>query len=189
MISTRTRMLVVERAYSSHGLHSRGAKPLGCSFGQANWARGLLGAAAVASFLAAVLTEICLCNVCSSQEILRRNGQCGQSPPGPPPPPCTIMGLPCIQALILAVAMVLLFIAVGLFCCFCPDSSRRLRQLCWCFCCQWVPATASAAVGRCITCCKAAVRRCTTCCKDRCCKKEELVKPKQWAHIPDSATP
>jgi hypothetical protein len=32
------------------------------------------GAAAVASFLAAVLTEIYLCNVCSCQEILRRNG-------------------------------------------------------------------------------------------------------------------
>jgi hypothetical protein len=32
-----------------------------------------LGAAAVASFLAAVLTEIYLCNVCSYQEILRSN--------------------------------------------------------------------------------------------------------------------
>jgi hypothetical protein len=30
---------------------------------------------AVASFLAAVLTEIYLCNVCSGQEILRRNGR------------------------------------------------------------------------------------------------------------------
>jgi hypothetical protein len=33
------------------------------------------GAASVASFLAAVLTEIYLCNVCSCQEILRRNGR------------------------------------------------------------------------------------------------------------------
>jgi hypothetical protein len=32
------------------------------------------GAAAVASFLAAILTEIYLCNVCPCQEILRRNG-------------------------------------------------------------------------------------------------------------------
>jgi hypothetical protein len=32
------------------------------------------GAASVASCLAAVLTEIDLCNVCSCQEILRRNG-------------------------------------------------------------------------------------------------------------------
>jgi hypothetical protein len=30
---------------------------------------------AVASFVAAVLTEIHLCNVCSCQEILRRNGR------------------------------------------------------------------------------------------------------------------
>jgi hypothetical protein len=37
---------------------------------------GWAGAASVASFLAAVLTEIYLCNVCSYQEILRRNG-CG----------------------------------------------------------------------------------------------------------------
>jgi hypothetical protein len=33
------------------------------------------GAASVASFLAAVFTEIYLCNVCSCQEILRRNGR------------------------------------------------------------------------------------------------------------------
>eukprot|EP01047_Picozoa_sp_COSAG01_P009755 COSAG01_NODE_404_length_17467_cov_69.758650_8_plen_240_part_00 len=33
------------------------------------------GAAAVASFLAAVLTEICLCGICSCQETLRRNGR------------------------------------------------------------------------------------------------------------------
>jgi ATP-dependent RNA helicase RhlE len=33
------------------------------------------GAAAVVSFLAAVLTEIYLCNVCSCQEILRHNGR------------------------------------------------------------------------------------------------------------------
>eukprot|EP01047_Picozoa_sp_COSAG01_P037290 COSAG01_NODE_2955_length_6799_cov_5.722090_3_plen_198_part_00 len=33
------------------------------------------GAAAVASFCAAVLTEIYLCSVCSCQEILRRNGR------------------------------------------------------------------------------------------------------------------
>eukprot|EP01047_Picozoa_sp_COSAG01_P038343 COSAG01_NODE_3107_length_6575_cov_3.080296_3_plen_180_part_00 len=42
------------------------------------WRRrgGLLsGAAAGASFLTAVLTEIYLCNVCSCQEILRRNGR------------------------------------------------------------------------------------------------------------------
>jgi hypothetical protein len=32
------------------------------------------GAASVASFLAAILTEMYLCNVCSCQEILRRNG-------------------------------------------------------------------------------------------------------------------
>jgi hypothetical protein len=38
------------------------------------------GAAAVASFVAAVLTEMYLCNVCSCQEMLRRNGR-GQ-PPG-----------------------------------------------------------------------------------------------------------
>jgi hypothetical protein len=36
---------------------------------------GALGAASVASFLAAVLTEIYLCNVCSCQEVLRRNGR------------------------------------------------------------------------------------------------------------------
>jgi hypothetical protein len=34
-----------------------------------------IGAASVASFLAAVLTAIYLCNVCSCQEILRRNGR------------------------------------------------------------------------------------------------------------------
>jgi hypothetical protein len=33
------------------------------------------GAAAVASFLAAVLTEIYLCNVCSCPKLLRRNGR------------------------------------------------------------------------------------------------------------------
>jgi pyrroline-5-carboxylate reductase len=33
------------------------------------------GAAAVASFLAAVMTEIYLCDVCSCQELLRRNGR------------------------------------------------------------------------------------------------------------------
>eukprot|EP01047_Picozoa_sp_COSAG01_P077223 COSAG01_NODE_13832_length_1529_cov_1.267133_1_plen_73_part_00 len=33
------------------------------------------GAASVASLLAAVLTDIYLCNVCSCQEILRRNGR------------------------------------------------------------------------------------------------------------------
>jgi hypothetical protein len=37
------------------------------------------GAASVASFVASVLTEIYLCNVCSCQEILRRNGR-GQAP-------------------------------------------------------------------------------------------------------------
>jgi hypothetical protein len=37
------------------------------------------GAAAVASFLAAVLAEIELCNVCSCQEIWRRHGQCAQA--------------------------------------------------------------------------------------------------------------
>jgi hypothetical protein len=35
----------------------------------------LAGAAAAASFLAAVLTEICLCNVCSGPEMLRRDGR------------------------------------------------------------------------------------------------------------------
>jgi hypothetical protein len=34
-----------------------------------------IGAASVASFLAAILTEMYLCNVCSCQEILRRNGR------------------------------------------------------------------------------------------------------------------
>eukprot|EP01047_Picozoa_sp_COSAG01_P023244 COSAG01_NODE_1401_length_10450_cov_100.148198_12_plen_300_part_00 len=38
-----------------------------------------LGAAAVASFLAAVSAEMYLCNVCSCQEILRRNGRGGQA--------------------------------------------------------------------------------------------------------------
>jgi hypothetical protein len=37
--------------------------------------RSSSGAASVASFVAAVLTEIYLCNVCSCQEILRRNGR------------------------------------------------------------------------------------------------------------------
>eukprot|EP01047_Picozoa_sp_COSAG01_P063398 COSAG01_NODE_8210_length_2874_cov_1.873514_2_plen_110_part_00 len=36
---------------------------------------GLGGAAAVASFSAAVLTEIYLCNVCSCPKMLRRNGR------------------------------------------------------------------------------------------------------------------
>jgi hypothetical protein len=40
-----------------------------------NPTRALRGAASVASCLAAVLTEMYLCNVCSSQEILRRNGR------------------------------------------------------------------------------------------------------------------
>eukprot|EP01049_Picozoa_sp_SAG25_P015028 SAG25_NODE_2891_length_1331_cov_0.860390_1_plen_106_part_00 len=35
----------------------------------------LAGAVAVASFVAAILTEIYLCNVCSCQEIVRRNGR------------------------------------------------------------------------------------------------------------------
>jgi hypothetical protein len=35
----------------------------------------VLGAASVVSFLAAVLAEIYLCNVCSCQEVLRRNGR------------------------------------------------------------------------------------------------------------------
>eukprot|EP01047_Picozoa_sp_COSAG01_P058649 COSAG01_NODE_6937_length_3431_cov_20.894358_1_plen_59_part_00 len=35
----------------------------------------LHGAASVASFLVAVFTEIYLCDVCSCQEILRRNGR------------------------------------------------------------------------------------------------------------------
>jgi hypothetical protein len=39
------------------------------------------GAAAVASFLAAALTEIYLCDVCSCQDILRRNGR-GQTGSG-----------------------------------------------------------------------------------------------------------
>eukprot|EP01047_Picozoa_sp_COSAG01_P071277 COSAG01_NODE_11021_length_2025_cov_19.414313_4_plen_149_part_00 len=42
------------------------------------------GVAAAASFLAAVLTEIYLCNVCSCQQILRRNGR-GQHVDRPPP--------------------------------------------------------------------------------------------------------
>jgi hypothetical protein len=52
----------------------------------ARWAdaggRQSAGAASVASFVAAVLSEIYLCNVCSCQEILRRNGR-GQSVRGP----------------------------------------------------------------------------------------------------------
>jgi hypothetical protein len=40
------------------------------------WAPHIVhGAASVASFLAAVVTEIYLCNVCSYKEILRRNGR------------------------------------------------------------------------------------------------------------------
>jgi hypothetical protein len=39
------------------------------------------GTAAVASFLAAALTEIYLCDVCSCQDILRRNGR-GQTGSG-----------------------------------------------------------------------------------------------------------
>jgi SWI/SNF-related matrix-associated actin-dependent regulator 1 of chromatin subfamily A len=46
--------------------------------GARDTALGEQGAAAVASFLAAVLTEIYLCNVCSCPEILRRSGR-GQS--------------------------------------------------------------------------------------------------------------
>jgi hypothetical protein len=41
------------------------------------------GATSVASFLTAVLTEIYLCNVCSRQEIPRRNGRGQTPPPGP----------------------------------------------------------------------------------------------------------
>jgi hypothetical protein len=51
-----------------------------------------LGAAAVASFLAAVLTEIHLCDVCSCQEILRRNGR-GQACARLAPPLRTAVGL------------------------------------------------------------------------------------------------
>jgi hypothetical protein len=40
-----------------------------------SWGGALRGAAAVASFLAAVLAEIDLCNVCSCQEMLRRHGR------------------------------------------------------------------------------------------------------------------
>eukprot|EP01047_Picozoa_sp_COSAG01_P070479 COSAG01_NODE_10694_length_2103_cov_2.049955_1_plen_221_part_00 len=53
------------------------------------------GAAAVASFLAAVLAEIYLCHVCSCQEILRRNGR-GQ-PPAPPAPGYTLTVAQCID--------------------------------------------------------------------------------------------
>jgi hypothetical protein len=42
---------------------------------QGGGGEGGAGAASVASFLAAVLTEIYLCNVCAYQEILRRNGR------------------------------------------------------------------------------------------------------------------
>jgi hypothetical protein len=50
----------------------------------------LPGAASVASFLAAVLAEICLCNVCPDQEILRRHGHAarrGEARPHALPPP------------------------------------------------------------------------------------------------------
>jgi hypothetical protein len=53
-------------------LHSRRAR---CSSGRRGRARTSSGATSVASFLAAVLTEIYLCNACSCQEILRRNGR------------------------------------------------------------------------------------------------------------------
>jgi hypothetical protein len=45
------------------------------------------GAAAVASFWAAILAEMHLCNVCSCQEVLRRNGR-GQAAAGDQGPPC-----------------------------------------------------------------------------------------------------
>jgi hypothetical protein len=61
-----------------------GGATLNTSFGRTS------GAASVASFEAAVLTEIYLCNVCSCQEILRRNGR-GQCA-GPGMPPCTSCG-------------------------------------------------------------------------------------------------
>eukprot|EP01047_Picozoa_sp_COSAG01_P059075 COSAG01_NODE_7046_length_3377_cov_4.561853_3_plen_66_part_00 len=54
---------VLERHYHEH------PKP------KINFYRKFPGAASVASFQAAVLTEIYLCNVCSYQEILRRNGR------------------------------------------------------------------------------------------------------------------
>jgi hypothetical protein len=49
---------------------ARGASPCCCGC----WASQRRGAASVASLLAAILTEIYLCNVCSGHEILRRNG-------------------------------------------------------------------------------------------------------------------
>jgi hypothetical protein len=54
--------------------HARGRRT---ALGRRRWR----GATSVASFLAAVLTEIYLCNVCSCQEILRRNGR-GQGDQG-----------------------------------------------------------------------------------------------------------
>jgi hypothetical protein len=48
--------------------------------------------AAVASFLAAVLTEMYLCNVRASPEILRRNGR-GQTRHRRPAAPCALVGL------------------------------------------------------------------------------------------------
>jgi hypothetical protein len=59
------------------------------------------GAAAVASFLAAVLTEIYLCDVCSGQEILRRNGraQDARQQESTQPPRRWDRSSPCSQAL------------------------------------------------------------------------------------------
>ena len=57
-------------ALRDHGYVPPGSYPL-----QVVLMTVLGGAASVASFWAAILTEIYLCNVCSCQEILRRNGR------------------------------------------------------------------------------------------------------------------
>jgi hypothetical protein len=74
---------------------SAAAAAAGAVMGLCGRALGLLGAwrgwqaRAVASFSAAVLTEIYLCNVCSCQEILRRNDDGSCAAAAHPRPLCT----------------------------------------------------------------------------------------------------
>jgi hypothetical protein len=72
--------IVLESAAAGHGGGGGGGR--GVAGGSVSAPLKLLaaqlitaGAAAVASFQAAVLAEIYLCNVCSCQEMLRRNGR------------------------------------------------------------------------------------------------------------------
>jgi hypothetical protein len=51
------------------------ASPTGATAKQSHVVGPGAGAASVASFVASVLTEMYLCNVCSCQRILRRNGR------------------------------------------------------------------------------------------------------------------